>query len=309
MSCSNTSSHQCRCSCCEPTGPLGIPEQLLNADPGQGFPVITQQVACGPCGSELINLRYLREFTTPCGTYRLFLEITWDPEFFSGVGDTVYFYYTVTNTGTATIVGDIEILDSHLGSFTIPEAALNPGGYVNIRRSYDITQQDADAHIITTRAIAAVKVPCYPVVVVSNVSQASIPQGTVSLSGVMTQELLVPGLITVLAKVAITNSCLSHVAAENVRLVFPIPQYVNKVFPRAPVPPASAIIYDVVNNQVIIEIDSLPICATYHFEWDWFSLPADKFQPVTWTGTITTTSLPVVGDDLTVTNTWILPPG
>lgn len=292
-------------SCCEPTGPVGIPELLLNIpNPDQDPPSITQQVACGPgpCGNQLITLRYLKGVTTPCGNYSISLTVSWSPIWFSGIGDTLYFYYTVTNTGSATLAGDIEILDQNFGAFTIPDAVLKPGAYVNIRKSYTITAHDAEAHIVSTKAIAAVKVPCYPVVVYSNIALALVPQGTVDLSGVMTQELLNPGLITVLARVAITNSSLSHVAAENVRLVFPKPQYVANVIPRPAIPPASAITYD--GTQVVIEIPSLPIGETYYFEWLWFSSPPDSQRSVTWSGTITTNSLPFPDSDLTVTSTW-----
>ncbi|MFD8596575.1 hypothetical protein ACFV1L_16400 [Kitasatospora sp. NPDC059646] len=70
-----------------------------------------------------------------------------------GVGDTVPYTYTVTNTGTAT-VNNLTVTDDHIGTVTCDTTTLNPGQSTFCHGTYVITAADVTAGSVTNTAHA-----------------------------------------------------------------------------------------------------------------------------------------------------------
>ncbi|MDR0960374.1 MAG: DUF11 domain-containing protein [Propionibacteriaceae bacterium] len=71
-------------------------------------------------------------------------------------GEVINYTFTVTNTGTVTINGDVAISDTKLGSgaVTCPTTTIAPGGKLTCTATYTVTQQDVDSGQVANTATA-----------------------------------------------------------------------------------------------------------------------------------------------------------
>ena len=91
------------------------------------------------------------------------MEKTTTADGFGGIGETISYSYKVTNTGTVTLSGTLEIDDDKIASGNItcpavPGAGLAPGAFLTCTGSYTTTQTDVDAGKITNEATATLGV-------------------------------------------------------------------------------------------------------------------------------------------------------
>lgn len=274
-----------------------IPSQLL-VDPDIILPL--QPAHCGPCYSEPLHLSFKREATIGSDLHKLRLTISCKPTWFSGVGDLVHFYYSVSNAGSVPIAGDIQILDQEHGNFTIPNVYLNPDSYVTARQSHVITNYDVQEQLASAKAVAAIKIPYHPVVIYSNTHQHLMPQGTVDLSGKLTTVSIGSRSDLFITTVTITNSYLSHVIAENVQLILDVPSSVRDVKIKSGSGCCYKIDEKTGKSYIAITIPELAINSSYEASWEWQKIDNGDGKLVLWSGCITTNSQVFPGADLTV---------
>ena len=118
----------------------------------------------------------------------LTLEKTATAAGFDGAGESIDYSYKVTNTGTVTLAGTLEIVDDKIqsGDVTcpaVPAGGLAPGAFLSCTGSYTTVQADVDAGQVTNRASASlggVTSAEDSVTVNWRASQGSQPQLTVS---------------------------------------------------------------------------------------------------------------------------------
>ena len=87
------------------------------------------------------------------------LEKTTTADGFAGIGESIPYSYKVTNTGTVTLSGTLEIDDDKIASGNItcpavPGGGLVPGAFLTCTGSYTTTQADVDAGKVTNEATA-----------------------------------------------------------------------------------------------------------------------------------------------------------
>ena len=87
------------------------------------------------------------------------LEKTTTADGFPGTGESIPYSYKVTNTGTVTLSGTLEIDDDKIASGNItcpavPGGGIAPGVFLTCTGSYTTTQADVDAGKVTNEAIA-----------------------------------------------------------------------------------------------------------------------------------------------------------
>ena len=90
---------------------------------------------------------------------QLELEKTTTADGFAGTGVSIPYSYKVTNTGTVTLSGSLEIDDDKIASANItcpavPGDGLAPGAFLTCAGSYTTTQDDVDAGKVTNEATA-----------------------------------------------------------------------------------------------------------------------------------------------------------
>ena len=87
------------------------------------------------------------------------LEKTTTADGFGRTGESISYSYKVTNTGTVTLSGTLEIDDDKIASANItcpavPQGGLAPGAFLTCTGSYTTTQADVDAGKVTNEATA-----------------------------------------------------------------------------------------------------------------------------------------------------------
>ena len=87
------------------------------------------------------------------------LEKTTTADGFDGTGESIPYSYKVTNTGTVTLSGTLEIDDDKIesGNITcpaVPGSGITPGAFLTCTGSYTTTQADVDAGKVTNEATA-----------------------------------------------------------------------------------------------------------------------------------------------------------
>ena len=87
------------------------------------------------------------------------LEKTTPAGGFDGVGESIAYSYKVTNTGTVTLSGTLEIDDDKMASGdvtcpAVPSDGIAPGAFLTCTGSYTTTQADVDAGKVTNEATA-----------------------------------------------------------------------------------------------------------------------------------------------------------
>ena len=96
--------------------------------------------------------------TTVDGTKALALGKSSTASGFAAVGDSIPYSYTVTNSGTGTLSGTLEIEDDKIPSGitcpTVPESGLAPAASLTCTGSYTATQDDIDASGVSNTASA-----------------------------------------------------------------------------------------------------------------------------------------------------------
>ena len=90
---------------------------------------------------------------------KLGLEKTTTADGFDGTGESIPYSYKVTNTGTVTLSGTLEIADDRIASGDItcpavPGGGIAPGAFLTCTGSYTTTQADVDAGKVTNEATA-----------------------------------------------------------------------------------------------------------------------------------------------------------
>ena len=88
------------------------------------------------------------------------LEKTTAADGFDGTGESISYSYRVTNTGTVSLSGTLEIDDDKIGSGDItcpavPSGGLAPGTFLTCTGSYTTVQADVDAGKVTNKATAS----------------------------------------------------------------------------------------------------------------------------------------------------------
>ena len=91
------------------------------------------------------------------------LEKTTTADGFDGINESIAYSYKVTNTGTVTLSGTLEIDDDRIASSNItcpavPGGGLAPGAFLTCTGSYTTTQADVDAGKVTNEATATLGV-------------------------------------------------------------------------------------------------------------------------------------------------------
>ena len=88
------------------------------------------------------------------------LEKTTTADGFAATGESISYSYKVTNTGTVTLSGTLEIDDDKIASANItcpavPDAGMAPGAFLTCTGSYTTVQADVDAGKVTNEATAS----------------------------------------------------------------------------------------------------------------------------------------------------------
>ena len=90
---------------------------------------------------------------SPIGTAGLTLTTTASPTMFSGVGQTITFTYTVTNSGNVTVTG-VSVTDTKVSPISCAATTLAAGASTTCTGSYTTTAADVNATSITSVATA-----------------------------------------------------------------------------------------------------------------------------------------------------------
>lgn len=232
-----------------------------------------------------------------CGCISATLEVTAEPEFFTGVGEVITYLYTITNTGTAIINYPVQICDDRLGS-QFNQVCIMPGCSQTLTRTYTVGVDDLRVGSLTNKAVAYIQVKRCKWVFTPE-AEITITFGSADVSGTISQEVV--DRLTVLTTVTISNSTLSSTPAFNVTLDLPFPVGVTSVVPGAAIGSASA---PVVNGTLVnITQASIPVGTTYQYEFTYTVGSEGAYQ---WSGNILTGSFDPNPTNNHVSNTIIV---
>ena len=103
-------------------------------------------------------VEYYPYIRTRCGCIAAMLTKTASVSHYTGVGQVITYYYTITNIGTEMICFPIQICDDKLGGQIIPCSNIPPCMSQTYSRTYTISPSDLDQTVITNTAIAYIKV-------------------------------------------------------------------------------------------------------------------------------------------------------
>jgi uncharacterized repeat protein (TIGR01451 family) len=228
---------------------------------------------------------------TKCGLVSATLTKTATPTFFTAAGQIITYSYTLTNTGTVPICGQIQICDNRLGVQIIPCVFIPPCSSQTFTRTYTTVPTDLTTPSITNTATACFQVTRRKAVCTPPAS-ATITFGVADVFGSIVQT-LTPGTGgtggTGTVNVFISNMAPpnSQTAAFGIQLILPFPAGITfgqisglTGFAPASTPTVNA-------TGVVINEATIPVASTYHYQFTYGPLTAGSY---TWSGTITTQS-------------------
>ena len=107
--------------------------------------------------AEEVEEKTVTRQTTVAQERSLGLVVSAEQNSYTNVGDEIEYSYEVSNSGTVTLTGTVEIEDDTVSSVTcasVPAEGLGPGGEVTCSGSYTVVQADLDAGEVESKATA-----------------------------------------------------------------------------------------------------------------------------------------------------------